>query len=1574
MTDFSILEMKDSSDGFDSSIHFRVTLKKSTLLVGRPTSLSHLPSPRSQRLSFAVVQVVSNTLLMFQSIENPDATGTKTLHISIDNVSALVNTEFECVSPTHAPLILEPTGAEIRIVYATENFGCIVSQDISFNYDTIKSCLTTNDASIVVNVIRTMFERLRSFGTPIESIGTKNPGNGFSSFLRYQKRGAGVATRIRFEVHSFSLVLLRAYKSFFGAPEFLDFNVRHLKGLLDGCMSALSGELSCVLAIVSFNSNVLDWEYAVEPCSLNMGFEQMPNEFVSKSFAFFGDLTALLIHPFIEIGFFLLQVLNISPSPLQVNLTGILLRDFSEMIFDIGRNRPRRDALGITPLEPSVLSTIGLRRASEARSITIQNLTGLDLQIVPSSVAFSSETTIFETNTKKTLDTTAIGVVVTDDFKLSMRLAPSASIIVGERQPTYSIPVASLGINSRLFLLRPFTPLSVAQPGRAEVLRLLNGRSSPESMLSEGPAYDTMFYSAEPVVECCMQNQRLRPSVVDLYSLPKGHDLLSSLLWSPEESIDDDLLYDCVQTDSNGPEAAAGMCRDIPASFDRPAVTLPIRGLAKGNWLRPYLKNDSPEWSDMTCMLSIARERVLLPDSRWIWLNDWTVDVSGRLGEETDADGWSYEADFETFTYRKRHYARGDACRRRKWTRTRMVQPPRFEDPLRHLQLVWQTSKDENGCFSIAVRSHVALRNMTSTTLSFFVFSPSWNEDVLVGTTIAGAEVSVPVVYASAVYMRIAVAKNSVARDATSLSDFAHSDRFLMVPTSHTSSRFVRTRVNFENVSGTILHYVVEIRSEKGIVSVIVEPVFRVVNLLPCQLECQVGYLPNQGHEKADASPRRISSKQVTKTDAFTIQSGKDECCTAVNPWRKPHISLRVPGYKWSSWKKVVNRKTDNAWRPSELEEEHHFAAKGDSEYSEELMILVRFERLNKFGDPLTLVMSVACDHCPTIRVFSQYWIVDKTGFGCHFSEGFTDILGNFPDPITSRKSYFLKDEMKHPEISADLVTSGHEWSIGGSGMSLYFSQREKLTLSLETGIDDSSAVPGARSKWISPVDISNVIPKTVFSVDELNGPRRFELAIHVTLCPGLFRRTKMITLLPRYLIVNLLHRELVVAQDGCLDAETVIPSQSSISFHWEKGSLPPKIRLGAPSAEERARGQYERCWTNGRFQLDRVGITSLRLPTTNTLVKLPMVVQAEVRLATKDQSSAVVIVVWSGSEKSNPLYTLRNRTRHVILCRQPLQDDNADFTVPDAVVTHFEACTGRHARSSVFECGAELAPLIRSFLGLDRIEEFVWVLKPGDVTCFGFDDPEKPHIIEWTYVSDKKSQFTKKLKRAFLEVDAMGSYSVLALQGLAHVRCQIKAEHSTKVIEFTEIGTNGLPIEPLFGMQGKDALRQHTLQIHELLRSELSAREENQDATLDDDDTVAFSLKIEFPSLSISVVDNLDPTVYGREILLVQVENLYLAFSQTSEGYHNVEARLMTLQVDNHIHNSIHPVMVRKSLFESIKTFVATSSDILTPVSRSFVPELTIVSRSSIYPQFAVCSQTATHSFFDMQQSDFLK
>jgi hypothetical protein len=65
------------------------------------------------------------------------------------------------------------------------------------------------------------------------------------------------------------------------------------------------------------------------------------------------------------------------------------------------------------------------------------------------------------------------------------------------------------------------------------------------------------------------------------------------------------------------------------------------------------------------------------------------------------------------------------------------------------------------------------------------------------------------------------------------------------------------------------------------------------------------------------------------------------------------------------------------------------------------------------------VLMSVASGHSPTIRIYAQYWVVDKTGFGCRFTEGFTDLLGQVPDPATARRSFFPKKEVKTPEMKA---------------------------------------------------------------------------------------------------------------------------------------------------------------------------------------------------------------------------------------------------------------------------------------------------------------------------------------------------------------------------------------------------------------------------------------------------------------------------------------------------------------------------------------------------------------------------
>ncbi len=1215
-----------------------------------------------------------------------------------------------------------------------------------------------------------------------------------------------------------------------------------------------------------------------------------------------------------------------TPNAVQLNLTGIFLRDLTEVDFASWKKedkRGKKDAL-----TPSALSTVGLRRATESHSVKIHNVTGLDIDISVADMSFLSKPEfgvhfdafgpgIIKHSCWASLDSmfhdfefqNNLDHLAERSSKLSLKLPASAVAVVGEREVVTDLPMTSpSGRSISLHILKPVLPPAsmhqrISSTKQRRLAEQESGRSSPETVLTEvTTAPDFAYYNAEPVVEWCMQNERLASSTVDLYSLEKGRDLLSSSMWSPEQEYSaEDLRISSGVLSSDGTDGE----RQLAASPNRKTTKSSHR---KGNWLRPYLKNDSPEWTDMTCILRMARERVMLPDTSWMWVDDWKVDVSGDLGEATDADGWEYEADFETFTRKRRCYNRGDSCRRRRWTRIRIVRPPRLQDPYRILKFVWETSRDEHGNFKIEVRSHVTLHNQTASHLSIFVFSPSWDNEIMIGSAVPGGKVYVPVSLASAVYLRIA--KRKINQESSSLNDYNTTNRIMMIPTSYKSSVWVRSSMNLGDVSGTHLHFLLNIACKKGIVDINIYPVLKVLNLLPCQLECHLGEVCRP-EEKRQVDPRPVVSgslKKIANVETLNVASGKEGKCIALNPASKPHISLRVPGYKWSSWQRVVNRKADSCtWRPSEGEEDFYIGLnKTDGEHSDEFKVLVYFDRLGYSGDPLILIMSVESGHCPTVRIYAQYWIVDKTGFGCRFCESFTDLLGKTPEIECSRRSHLLKQDSCEPTLKRDMNMQGHQWSIGMSGMSMYFSSRERIALSIESGAGDGRyASKAIKSKWTSPLDISNVMPKTVLSVDELGGSRRFELAMSVHVAPGLFSRTRMITFIPRYQIVNLLKREIVIAQDGCLKAETIVPSQSSIPFHWEKGSLPSKVRLGAPTNEERDSRDFEDCWSNGRIELDKVGITSMRLPSSGIMPAKPMVVQAEVRLANKDQSSAVVIVLWSANEKSNPLYLLRNRTCHTILCRQPLQgeQENGDNDGGD---DSRAACgsTGKPKKSrrknNDFQCGAELAPMIRCFLGLDRIEEFVWVLQSGETACFGFDDPEKPHILEWACVDSEALEFDEDCKKAFVEIDAMGSWSILCVGGSKEVRCQIGAEHSTKMVEFFETESSNVSIGSVF-------------QNSSIIPPKNTLSDKAPTEFKEDDDEVSLTLRLDFPTICISTIDNLDSSRHGREILLIQLDYVFAAFSQSREGYHEFELRLMSLQVDNHVPASIHPVLVRR-------------------------------------------------------------
>ncbi len=421
-----------------------------------------------------------------------------------------------------------------------------------------------------------------------------------------------------------------------------------------------------------------------------------------------------------------------------------------------------------------------------------------------------------------------------------------------------------------------------------------------------------------PVVDFILQYERIRPGIHDVLDLERGQDLLSSRFWSP-----------------TSPPGAT-------RSYDRPSDLL---------WHPLYLKDDACEWSDMTNFVNKKNDDALLGEG-WMWANDWEVEISGDL-QQNDVDGWEYASDFEAFPATPRSYQRGDCFRRRRWARLRVPK----HSQLNFKSVVWDIVMEEKRS-AIKVRSHFQVHNRTNMTLAFFGYChSSLNEDQYIGNACPGVTLCVPLQLASVTHIRLAMLKESQhhGNPPQNIDGFYLTEP-VMILKGCTSNRVIRAHIHCvkRNLHGFLsigkLHFLLTLKFEEGAVDLYIDPSLKVINLLPCQLRCQLGEFRyvNDGNRK------------ILQTEIFSMNAGQEVKCLSVDCTLGPHMSVRVPGYKWSYWKTIVNREANShTWRLTEKEELELFDVKESVEYATEFKSIVRFDRLSKVRDSLNIVASV---------------------------------------------------------------------------------------------------------------------------------------------------------------------------------------------------------------------------------------------------------------------------------------------------------------------------------------------------------------------------------------------------------------------------------------------------------------------------------------------------------------------------------------------------------------------------------------------------------------------------------------
>lgn len=80
-------------------------------------------------------------------------------------------------------------------------------------------------------------------------------------------------------------------------------------------------------------------------------------------------------------------------------------------------------------------------------------------------------------------------------------------------------------------------------------------------------------------------------------------------------------------------------------------------------WKKTLLFNEVPVWSDLNMKVYTDKLSVFLPDDSYVWVDDWTFDISMNC----DSQGWEYSDDFNSAFSKN---SNGKYVRRRKWIRT----------------------------------------------------------------------------------------------------------------------------------------------------------------------------------------------------------------------------------------------------------------------------------------------------------------------------------------------------------------------------------------------------------------------------------------------------------------------------------------------------------------------------------------------------------------------------------------------------------------------------------------------------------------------------------------------------------------------------------------------------------------------------------------------------------------------------------------------------------------------------------------------------------------------------------------
>lgn len=357
-------------------------------------------------------------------------------------------------------------------------------------------------------------------------------------------------------------------------------------------------------------------------------------------------------------------------------------------------------------------------------------------------------------------------------------------------------------------------------------------------------------------------------------------------------------------------------------------------------------------------------------------------------------------------------------------------------------------------------------------------------------------------------------------------------------------------------------------------------------------------------------------------------------------------ISTKLPGFSWST--------------PARFAEHAHWVpVRGNPNKLREPVKLVLGDETD--ARPLTLLADVRVDDVETchITIYSDYWLINQSGLNLWYRDG---------DGAKSDRE--AAGQRVHPPESPE-----HESVLSGDPAAWY----DPLNADLEPPMDFKYAnnrlffggsklsVKVEDSAWSKPFPLGMQNEGMITIKDKAQSGRQYGFGVRVKPAPGRFWRTKLVRILPAFILVNKCQRVLRYRQEGQQGRGFLLNPNQQLPFHWpviaassaaatsNSASDGPKSRLSLSTEDN------PELWSPS-FALDIASSFQVRLR--NEFSDVSEESTLDVIIKPMEGTTFIIIGEQTGDAESNKVtvvsYELQNKTRHALSVKQK----DSDFTM----------------------------------------------------------------------------------------------------------------------------------------------------------------------------------------------------------------------------------------------------------------------------------------------------------------------